>query len=143
MELKPAAAMFLLAVGFTGIGLASEPSSKQAYACQFTKDAGLDWKNGAWNVTQFVPQDPFILVVEDGILTDESAAGALSSSGSSIECSRDPLSRQSCTDGFGGFLNFSEDDLSGGVAQLTGAMQPATAAKKDSVTVATFSCQKF
>lgn len=47
------------------------------FACQFTNSQGYTFKEGRWTPTQFRPDDPFFLTVEDNVLTPVSVARGL------------------------------------------------------------------
>ena len=121
---------------------AGATAQNQPLACQTDSSAGLSWENGQWRVAAFV-EEKFILVKTSNGLTNESVAKAIHTSANRVHCRDLPQDRIGCIDEFGGVLFFSTVTLKGGVSQLNGAAHSDDRSKKDSLTVAAFSCTPF
>ena len=132
-------ALALLCVFATGSAVA------QTYACQFIMSAGMDKdpKSG-WITKSYKVDDPFFLTMSNGLIDTQSVAEPpLNLMASS--CGKSPSVALGvvywCVDR-ATYLSFSEKTLNGGFAQTFGAMQTASEANPDSVSVSRFKCQK-
>ena len=108
-------------------------------ACQSDGHAGLKWEGGQWITVSFPPQK-FILVQSQDTFTLDSVAKILIANPSLVSC-KNVKPQISCIDSSGGNLFFDPSSLKGGVAQMFGST--LSTAKKDTVSVAVFSCQPF
>ena len=134
-------ALALLCVFATGSAAA------QTYACQFIMAAGMnkDPKTG-WKVTELQILEPFFLNVTNGLIDTKSVTQPpLKMSTFSTTCNKYEPSVVGvvhwCAD-YTDHLSFSQKTLSGGFAQTMGALQSASDANVDSVTVSRFKCQQ-
>jgi hypothetical protein len=116
----------------------------QPWACQFTASAGLKWTNGRWETKSIILGAPFVLVVENGVITRESAAKAMGYSDyshffSCVDTGRETLfcSGLASTD----VLIFNRYNGRGGISNLQGAMD--TGKVRDTPMVSAFTCQKY
>jgi hypothetical protein len=127
----------LLASPFLAVSASAE---KQAFACQYTAAAGLNWESGVWKSTGFTPPPPFILVMEGDVLTKESVANAVGSQHSDgFTCQNDVF--VSCTDDAGLHFVFNSGALRGGVSRLFGTL--VVSKTPDTPYVAAFTCAEF
>lgn len=130
---------------------ASGSAAAQTYACQFIMTAGMDKdpKSG-WISAFFKVPEPFFLTMSNGSIDPKSfAEPPVHISQIANTCMKYDFPGGKGLQGVihwcadqSTYLSFSENTLSGGVAQITGALQPSTDAKVDSVTVSRFKCQK-
>jgi len=122
-------------------------------ACQTDRSAGLDWKNGRWETTSFVPlPDKFILVLTEDSLTPDSVIKVLDLTdptksialGFGPTCKIKPTNgRIFCTSGYlnGTSLFFSPKTMKGAIARLFGGVDDEN--DRDDIAVSAFTCQPF
>jgi hypothetical protein len=108
-------------------------------ACQGDEAAGLNWKDGQWQVARF-HTSKFILVQEGSLITDESAAKAMNQD--FVDCNSGLKGLITCNTLFGGILFFDPISKQGAIAKLYGAAVMRDG-KRDSVFVQPFTCQPF
>jgi hypothetical protein len=117
-------------------------AEKVAYACQFTIANGLDWKGHNWVKQSFNVPKPFVLVVEDNVITDDSAEKVFSSPKSQILCGT--LVQPSCISLTGESLMFNPKLGEGALSQILGGALPEDPKLgRDSLAVMAFTCSKF
>lgn len=141
---------WILPVTATALLIAPAFAQNRPLACQADESAGLDWKNGRWEVARFTPKpSKFILVQTGDSLTTESVAkifSAVETPNSFMpSCRRDAGDDHVfCTDGYnsGQALIFSFRTMKGSITNLFGGIS-ANQQQRDSVSVATFTCQPF
>ncbi len=131
----------LLAIAVWGFAL---PSSAQVFACQYTDSNGFHFDNGRWKRSSFNVRAPFFLRLQNGKITEESAASPMNGVPAVLKCVtqrsyalNDTL--HTCSDESTQLI-FSLNSRSGAVSNMLGAAS-SNAAYRDSVSVALFNCQ--
>jgi hypothetical protein len=124
--------------------LASAQAQGQVFACQYTDSTGLHFENGRWARKGFIAPKPFFLRLEEGRITQESAAIPLAAHSPNIVCAIKDMPQQgiihTCSD-YSSQLIFSPSTSSGATAQLLGSTSREQ--RRDSVTVSLFTCQSM
>ena len=124
------------------LGVSAASAEKVAYACQFTIANGLDWKGHNWVKQSFNVPKPFVLVVEDNVITDDSAEKLFSDQKSQVMCL--PFLQPSCVTPFGEYLMFNPKLGEGALSRILGGSLPEDPKLgRDSLAVMAFSCSKF
>ncbi len=131
--------LFLLVLTLASlIGVANAAGTP--IACQTVATGGMNWEGAGWKPKRYADRK-FILVLDGGVLTTESAMKAMDAL--STECQLLRGTHSICYSRTGDFMLFNAATLNGGIAMLLGATQATNAQSKDSVTVETFSCSNF
>ena len=143
--------MKLLTSCVIALTLAPSLGLAQTYACQYIKSAGLKWSKGFWEPTEFKSDLPFFLQVKGGSLTADSAAKALRTELRDVVCNP-PASGggkdlawtfHACSSTFGESLIFDHETQNGGISRIHGSAQATGDQRKDTLSVASFTCQKI
>lgn len=112
-------------------------------ACQYIDSNGFFSENGRWSRAGFNNDPPFFLKVVDGQLDETSIAAFLGVD--RLVCLSPPLDSdlQTCVDDLGGALHFRHSSGNGAEAQMFGASQHSSDARRDTVAVRLFTCQRM
>ena len=142
---------WILPVTATALLIATAFAQNRPLACQADESAGLDWKNGRWEIARFAPKPAKFILVQTGDSLSPESVGKVLIEVSEIpehvmpSCRRDARDDHVvCIDGWGGgnSLIFSFRTMKGSRAALLGSIS-ANQKQKDSVSVTTFTCQPF
>lgn len=129
--------ILLCSVFFTNGAIAQN----KPLACQTDAVGGLQWENGQWVVSKYVPRKFILVQTKDG-LSKESVAKAFSIGDAPELVSCINNANITCYDLLGDHLLFDLKTLRGGISSLYGSISTSTTTK-DSVTVQMFSCTAF
>ncbi len=135
-----------LAISLVAIALLPHRAIAQTFACQYIVAAGLHWEAGRWESTRFRVRKPFFLKMDGDNLDHKVVADFFESFGPAtskeVRCTKGGIrSQHSCVDGFGTFMFFDDRTGTGGRAILNGSTELNE--KRDSLSVAPFTCQKM
>ncbi|WP_347141022.1 hypothetical protein [Paracoccus sp. SSK6] len=134
----------LLLLLFAASPVVASTSYDGVYACQFTKSAGMSYKDGAWQTSDFDTDAPFFLEVKNGKL-DARAIHETFNIGTKLDlpiCADDLIERvESCAGHFGQQMMINFESLNGGYSELTDAAADEDVQK--SVSISLFTCQKM
>lgn len=138
MKKIPVALLILLySVFFTDGAIAQN----KPLACQTDAVGGLQWENGQWVVSTYVPKKFILVQTKDGLSKDSVAkAFSIGNAPELVSCINN--GSITCYDLLGDHLLFDLKTLRGGIASLFGSISTNTT-RKDSVTVQMFSCTPF
>jgi hypothetical protein len=112
------------------------------YACQYIKSGGLLWENKEWKATSFKSDAPFFLSAINNQLTPNSVSKIF---GTDVTClEKEAVSdTQTCATVLADLLIFSFKTMNGGVSHIFGSRSESNQARKDTLSVETFTCTKM
>jgi hypothetical protein len=125
-------------------GLHTQAAFAATYACQFLKDGGLHWSGSDWVLRGFNTDPHFFLKTAGTRVTPESAALASGSPSLVMHCHESVQSRPNlavCINGAGRALVFDSGSSKGAFSSMIGST--GNGDKRDSLSVAPFTCQKM
>lgn len=119
----------------------SAQPDKDWWACHYVKVAVLAWLNETWEVREFEPRPPFVLMSDgNGGITNESAGKALGSPSDLLTCEvSDGGLLVSCHGIVGEMMFFHQGSGRGGISGLFGAAMGSGPARANPI-VAAFEC---
>lgn len=122
-------------------------ADKVAFACQYDVTGGFKWENGSWVLKHFQTDRPMVIVLENGLISDETQ----NKNQWLYKCKKTTFSSPLvsdqtivCFDELGGYLMFDPATGLGARAEILGAVVKLDSnQRRDTLSVRTFTCTKF
>ena len=137
MKKTPISLLILLCALFFTSGVIAQ---NKPLACQTDDVGGFQWENGQWVMSKYVNQKFILVQTKDGLTLDSVAKAMLNDFPNQVFC-RNESPQISCMDRTGTYLFFDPRTLKGGISRTFGSTRNES--KRDSVSIAVFSCTPF